>query len=322
MKDFLSKKSLKKTKNLFKPLKKISTIQAIHIIVVCIVLDMVLLVVIAFLMNKIQLNALNTLQEGAIYKTPLPYVSSDVSVNAGAKALVVYDPSTRTIVYGKNYTFRFSPASTAKIMTATLALEHYNLNAVIAVNGVSTVVGSKMGLVEGEQMSIQNLLYGLMLPSGNDAAFVLASNYPGGYHSFVKKMNEKAKELYLYNTHFVDPAGYDDANYTTAQDLARLAAYAMTNTMFRKIVSTKHILVFNTQKTIPHDLTNLNELLGMKGIEGVKTGFTNEAGEVLVTAYDYQGKMYIIVVLNSSDRFGDTEKVINDVVDKIQLISY
>ena len=135
-------------------------------------------------------------------------------------------------------------------------------------------------------------------------------------------MNEKARELNMQNTYFVDPAGYDDSNYTTAFDLARLAAHAISDPRFAKIVSTKEIEVYDTSGSIVHQLSNLNELLELEGVTGIKTGFTEEAGGVLVTSIKNQGKTFIIVVLGSQDRFADTKNIIKNAIDNLRLVLY
>jgi D-alanyl-D-alanine carboxypeptidase len=260
----------------------------------------------------------------------LPFLSEDVKkIEVLSRAYVVYDPATRTVISGKNEKLRFSPASSTKIMTAIIALEEYNLGDVLTASGLNEVDGSTMKLKEGESMTVENLLYGLMLPSGNDAAHVIASSYlpldrqgTGGIAGFVKRMNEKAKELNLLNTKFVDPAGFSDDNYTTAYDLARLAAYALRNPQFTAIVSTKNKTVTDVTGTIIHDLSNLNELLGVNGVSGIKTGFTQEAQGVLVSSIEHKGRTYVIVVMGSPDRFHDTRNIINQAVEKITLISY
>src|SRR3989304_12160 len=135
---------------------------------------------------------------------------------------------------------------------------------------------------------------GLLLPSGNDAAYIIASVYEGGESGFVARMNEKAKELNLVNTRFIDPSGYSDDNYTTAYDLARLASYALKNPRLATIVSTKNKTVTDVTGEIIHELSNLNELLGVAGVNGVKTGFTEEALGVLVSSVERDGRSYII----------------------------
>ncbi len=244
------------------------------------------------------------------------------TISVGSRAYIIYDSVTRSVVFGKNEKLRFAPASSAKIMSALVALEYYDLDQVLIAQNVDSIEGSKMKLIEGEQIIVRNLLYGMMLPSGNDAAMVLAQRYPGGVEGFVEAMNRKARGLQMTNTKFVDPDGFDDANYTTAFDLARLGAYAMNNSAFKTIVGTKQITVYDITGNVSHDLRNLNELLGIDNINGIKTGFTNEAGGVLVTSIEKNSRRYIIVVLNSADRFADTKNVVESLLEKIQLFFY
>ena len=265
--------------------------------------------------NKISTQTISGLDD----TYSIPYLPRQVSdqIKVGSRAYIIYDSKSRAAIIGKNEKLRFAPASSVKIMTAIIALEYYDPEQVLTAENLNVVEGSKMKLVEGEKITVINLLYGLMLPSGNDAAYVLAQNFPGGMEAYVKKMNEKAKELDLQNTKFIDPAGYDDNNYTTAYDLARLGAYALKNPQLAKIVSTKSISVTDVSGQIIHQLVNLNELLGIEGITGIKTGFTDEAGGVLVTSYGRGDRTYIIVVLNSSDRFADTKNVIQEAILRI-----
>lgn len=260
-----------------------------------------------------------------------PSLAKEISekINVGSKAFIIYDPATRAVLLGKNEKLRFTPASTVKIMTATIVLEHYDLNRILTAKNIDLFEGSTMKLVEGEQITVRSLLYGMMLPSGNDAARVLAQNFlpegrqgPGGEAAFVAAMNKKTQDLQMVNTRFVDPDGYDDANYTTAYDLARLAAYAMENSTFSKIVATEEIIVTDISGEIIHDLKNLNELLGSNNITGIKTGFTDEAGGVLVTSIEKDNRRYIVVVLNSQNRFSDTKSVVEETLQKIRLLFY
>lgn len=239
-------------------------------------------------------------------------------INASASAYLVYDISSRSIVAGKNENLRFSPASTAKIMTALLSLEHYNLDDYVIVPNLTGVQGSKMDLYQGEEIRIIDLLYGLMLPSGNDAAYTLSYYYPGGREGFVSAMNKKAQDLQMVNTYFADPAGYEDTNYTTATELARLAATAMENKTFAQIVRTRQIYVYDRTLTAVHNLRNINELLKYDEVVGIKTGFTNEAQGVLVTAIKQDGKTLIVVVLKSPDRFYDTQTLMEFIREKVR----
>jgi serine-type D-Ala-D-Ala carboxypeptidase (penicillin-binding protein 5/6) len=253
----------------------------------------------------------------------IPFLAKDVeALSVNSKAFIIYDPNSRSVIAGNNEFLRFAPASSVKIMTASIILEEYPLSKIWQANGISSVVGSKMNLIEGELITTENLLYGLLLPSGNDAAYVFASEYLDGYAGFVNSMNNKAIDLKLDNTFFVDPSGFDDRNYTTAFDLARLAAYAMQNDKFREIVSTSEKSVTDITGNVNHKLSNLNELLVLENVIGIKTGFTEEAGGVLVTAVKNNNKTYIIVVLNSPDRFQDTRAILKEAIENIQLVAY
>ncbi|OGH12748.1 MAG: hypothetical protein A2776_00740 [Candidatus Levybacteria bacterium RIFCSPHIGHO2_01_FULL_40_10] len=296
------------------------TIKETILFLVCI--NIVFLILIFYLRNQIQENQVINISSPT-NNVGLPYLKQSIEdLSISSKAYVIYNPGERAIVSSKNANFRFSPASTAKVMSSIIALEHYSLEKILIAKNVEQVEGSKMKLFEDENISVRNLLYGMLLPSGNDAAYVLSESFPGGKEAFVSAMNDKAKKLKLLNTKFVDPAGYDDNNYSTAYELARLASYAMENPEFRKIVSTKSISVFDATGQVEHTLINLNELLAIPGVNGVKTGFTNEAGGVLITSIAANTSNYIIVVLGSSDRFADTGNIIRNIVRNLTLISY
>jgi len=260
----------------------------------------------------IQINTLPKLKVKTITPASLPILDTEVS-SISAKSYAVYDVTSRTFIKTHNHTLRFSPASTTKIMTALVALETYNVSDIIDASVGAQIEGSRMGIYTGENLRVLDLLYGLLLPSGNDAAYVLASHYDGGVQGFVNRMNEKSKELYMYNTNFKDASGYDDRNYTTAQDLARLAAHALSHPIIREIVKTKDITFTDPTGNYIHKITNLNKLLEIEGVTGMKTGFTEEAGGVLVTTYQQDGREYVFVVLKSNDRFADTMTLIHAV---------
>jgi D-alanyl-D-alanine carboxypeptidase len=291
----------------------------LQILIILVLLNLILLSGLIFIKSLIDRNS--TLFFNGEQMNVFPILAK-ANVNVNSKAYIVFDQDARVIIAGKNENLRFSPASAAKIMTAVIVLEHFPLDEVLKASNISEVEGSSMDLVEGEEISVLSLLYGMMLPSGNDAAYVLASNFPGGLDKFVKKMNDKAKDLNMLNTRFYDPAGYDDQNFTTALDLARLATFAIKNPNFAKIVSTKNISVTDASGLIVHNLSNLNEMLGRDGIKGIKTGYTDEAGGVLVTSLVHNDRDFIIVVLNSPDRFADTKNVIDEAISKIRLLFY
>jgi D-alanyl-D-alanine carboxypeptidase (penicillin-binding protein 5/6) len=231
------------------------------------------------------------------------------------------DADSKVVLYAKNPDLRSSTASTIKIMTALTALDHFQLSDTLTTLKPSNE-GSVLGLVQDEQMTFENLLYAMLLPSANDAALTIAQNYPGGETAFIKVMNDKAKALKLYNTHYSDVAGLaDEGDYTTPFDLARLASFAMQNSEIRKIVATKEQAISDVSGTHVYALKNLNVLLGQDGVNGVKTGYTEEAGQVLVTSKGEKGKTIIIVVMGSADRFADTQKLLDLVSNNLTYLS-
>lgn len=238
-----------------------------------------------------------------------------------AQGAIVVDKDSGVVIYAKNENLRFSPASTTKIMTALTALDYFKLTDVLEVKR-ATNEGSILGLVKGEKVTFLDLLYAMLLPSANDAAFVIAQNYPGEEPSFIEKMNQKAKLLNLNNTHFKDPAGLlDQDDYTTPLELARLASYALDNRIFSQIVSTKYRFISDINGINTYSLLNKNKLLGIYGISGIKTGFTDEAGGVLVSSKAENGHTLIIVVMRSEDRFGDTIKFASYLSDNLTYLS-
>lgn len=238
------------------------------------------------------------------------------SPDTNSRACVVIDRNTNTILYGKNEKQKRKMASTTKIMTATVIIENFNLNDTIEVSKKAAGTGgSRLGLKFGDKITINDLLYGLMLRSGNDAAVALAEYAGGSIEGFAKLMNKKASELGLTNTHFETPHGLDsDDHYTTAYELAILSNYALNNPTFAQIVGTKNYTI--TINGYPKQLNNTNELLGnLNGVYGVKTGFTNGANRCLVTACKRNDIDIICVVLGA-----DTKKF--RTLDSIKLINY
>lgn len=241
-------------------------------------------------------------------ETNLPDINS--------RAAVVIDRATSTILYGKKETEHRKMASTTKIMTCLLVIENCDLSETIEVSKKSAGTGgSRLGLKTGDKITINDLLYGLMLCSGNDTAVALAEHIGGSIEGFAEIMNNRAKELGLENTHFVTPHGLDaDEHYTTAYELAKLTNYALNNEIFAKIVGTKTYTV--TINGYTKTISNTNELLGnLNGVYGVKTGFTNGANRCLVTACKRNNLDIICVVLGA-----DTKKFRTQ--DSIKLIEY
>ena len=229
-----------------------------------------------------------------------------------AKSALAVDLDSGKVLYEKNSDEPLLPASTTKIVTALVSLDSYPLNQVIKVENVS-VDGQKMGLVPGEEIKVEDLIYGLLIASANDAAEVLAYNFPGGRDFFVAAMNAKANILGLKNTFFTNPTGLDQSGQiTTAKDLVDISTFAMKNPVFSNAVSTKGITVKSIDGKYTHKLTNVNQLLGrVNGVLGVKTGWTEEAGGNLVSYVERNNKKIMIAVLGSQDRFGETKILID-----------
>ena len=229
-----------------------------------------------------------------------------------AEGIVVLDVPSGIILYSKNSENRLSPASTTKIATALVAFDSYKLDDILEVKTIEGN-GSSMGLVKGEKITFESLLYGLLVASANDAAVTLAENYPGGPDAFVGAMNKKVRFLKLHNTHFTNPTGFDyPGHYTSAQDLARLATVMLKDKTLAKIVATRAITVSDTSYTYFHDLKNVNQLLGdIPGVAGVKTGYTENAEECVVTLVKRDDHEVLTVVLRSEDRFRETNDLIS-----------
>lgn len=233
-----------------------------------------------------------------------------------SRRYIVYDRISKSMIIGKNEDVKSAMASTTKIMTTIVILEKTDLDETVTVSAkAGGTGGSRLGLKRGDKASVRDLLYGLMLRSGNDAAVALAEHVGGSVKGFAELMNEKATELGLTNTHFVTPHGLDDANhYTTALELAKLTDYAMDNETFTKIVGTKSTTIYINNQ--PRQINNTNELLGvLNGVVGVKTGFTNNAGRCLVTETK-RNNMDIITIVLGADTKKDRTK------DSVNLIEY
>jgi D-alanyl-D-alanine carboxypeptidase len=245
---------------------------------------------------------------------PNPVLAAESSFPViSAQGVLAVDLNSGVPLYEKNPDAPLLPASTTKIITALVALDSYQLDQVLTVGRGANVDGQKMGLYVGEQMRVEDLLYGLLVFSANDAAQTLAQNYEGGYQAFVDAMNRKALELYMTNSYFDNPVGLDgNSQRSTAKDLIRASEVAMRNPEFAKIVGTKQVVVTDITGKSRYNLRNINELLGVvPGVLGVKTGWTENARENLVTYIERDGHRVMIAVLGSQDRFGETKELID-----------
>ena len=222
------------------------------------------------------------------------------AVEVSAAAAVLMDADSGRLLYEKNGEKRMLIASTTKLMTALVALEQGGLQQEITVTGGHMAEGSSMYLRPGEKLTLETLLYGLLLCSGNDAALAV-TECMGGAVPFVARMNEKAAELGMENTHFANPNGLDDeAHYSTAEDMAKLAAAAMDDPVLRRVASTR------TARIGGRTLTNHNKLLSrVEGCVGLKTGYTRAAGRTLVSCAERDGVRLVAVTLQDGDDWND-----------------
>ena len=241
-----------------------------------------------------------------------------------SKHIICIERTTNSVLYEKDAYSKCAMASTTKILTGIIIIENCDLKEEVEISKkAANTGGSTLGIKDGQKITVEGLLYGLLLRSGNDTAVALAEYVGGSVEEFSKIMNKKAKDIGLKNSNFVTPHGLDDDNhYTTAYDLAILTNYALNNETFLKIVGTKQISVNigGNQRS----LNNTNELLGVvKGVYGVKTGFTGNAGRCLVSACKRDDLDVIVVVLGSdtkSIRGNDSKKVIEYVFNHYKMV--
>ncbi|HEX2052970.1 MAG TPA: D-alanyl-D-alanine carboxypeptidase family protein [Actinomycetota bacterium] len=236
----------------------------------------------------------------------------------GAAAGILVDASDGSILWERNSHARRAVASTTKILTALVVLEQAELDDVVIASARAEAVGAndplvtELELVQGERMSVQNLLYGLLLPSGSDAAVALAEHVGGSIAGFARLMNERAREAGAAESNFTNADGLDDpAAYSTAYDLAQITRAAMANAQFRRIVATPRFTIPRPGGP-PREVVNRNELLGrVPGVNGVKTGNTRNAGRSLVASAQRESEERIAVILGSPDPFAESAALLN-----------
>lgn len=224
-------------------------------------------------------------------------------------AAILYERSTNTVLFGHNMHGQRAPASLTKIMTAIVAIENGMLNDTVTVSkNAASIRGSSAHLYTGQKISLVDLLYGLLLNSGNDAAVAIAEHVGGSVPAYAEMMTQRAKEMGLHNTQFRNPHGLDEpGHYSTAYDLALLTDAAMNYPQIAEIIATKEH---------PWDDTlswrNTNQLLWqMQGVEGVKTGTTGQAGNCLIAALSADGMQLVSIVLGSSNRWADSQRLLD-----------
>ena len=272
-----------------------------------------LIIVILILLFVIIFNA------GAKY-----VVYADNNIATSAKAMIVYEGAHNKILYSNNCNERLPMASTTKIATAIVAIEHcddLDKTFVVSDNAVG-IEGTSIYLQENEEVNMRQLLLGLMLASGNDCAVAIAEYF--GYDIFMNWLNELPTSLGLTNTHFDNPHGLDSStHYTSAYDLAVITDYALDNEIFREIVSTKRAVIEETNLSNQRYLKHKNKLLfSMENCIGVKTGFTDNAGRCLVNAHEENNMRIISVVLNCGPMFDECKYLTNKALEEYEVIQF
>ncbi len=253
-------------------------------------------------------NILSTKSEPVKKNT---YISPVIS----PKSAIAVDNDTGAILYEKNANEKLPIASITKLMTILVILEENNLSDIVTVSAnASSVGGSTMFLKTGEKIAVENLIYGALIGSSNDAAVALAEYNAGSTSAFVDKMNKKAKNLELTNTHFSTPNGLGDVdNYSSAKDLSVLAQQVYKNKFIKHAAELKDIEVLSLDGSVTHKIKTTNELLGgYLNVKGLKTGTTDAAGQCLVTiAENDEGHEITTVLLHSPDRFTEAKVLID-----------
>ena len=244
-----------------------------------------------------------------------PRLINQEDIDIEAFSYLVLDQETFSPILKKNANQRLYVGSLTKLMTAVVALENGSLDDVVNIDfDLKSTPSYKMGLLKGEKITLENLLYGLLISSSNDAAEVVAVNVGGGYLNFINMMNNKAKEIGMNNTHFSNAMGIDnEENYSTAQDLAYLANYALGNDFVDRVIKIKEKEVRSLDGETTHYLENTNKLLFENDLNilGMKTGKTPQAGECLISlAENSNGNRILVIVLGSRLRFEDSKKLI------------
>lgn len=235
---------------------------------------------------------------------------------------IVIEMNSNRILHEKNANNKMFMASTTKILTAITVIENCNLNDIVTVTKDTIgIEGSSIYLKEGEKLTVKDLLYGLMLRSGNDCAETLAVHCSNDIDTFSKLMNNTAQNIGVKNSNFVNPHGLHDENhYTTAYDLALISSYAMKNDVFREIVSTKVVDIPSTIDGNFRRLVNKNKMLKeFEGATGIKTGYTKKAGRCLVSSCFRNGMELICVVLNCPPMFERSKELLNKCFDNYKI---
>lgn len=243
----------------------------------------------------------------------MPAYSADAGCQVTSKAAILMDVNTGRVLWEHNAHVQRAPASTTKMLTAIVAIEAGNVtNDVCVSKRASEEPGSYLGLQEGEVLKLNELLYGMMLKSGNDAAVAIAEHVGGSVEQFAEMMNKKAAEIGTKNSHFANPNGLpNDNHYSSAYDLAVIARCGLHIPLFAEIVKTKTKIIPDHLHEWDRKVYNTNHLLGkVDGVDGVKTGYTDAAGPCLVASATRDGHQLVAVVLGSGNKDGDAQQLL------------
>ncbi len=261
-----------------------------------------------------------------IEEDSIDIVSEEVNIKAplrvSARCAIAIDAESREVLWNQNGYEIVPMASTTKILTSLIAINYGNLEKKVTISKkASSIRGSTVGYAAGEEISMRELLFGLMFRSGNDAAIAIAEEIGGSIEGFSNIMNDYAKSLGIINSHFESPHGLDSQkHYSSAYDLAILTSKAMEYKDFREFVGEK--IIYKDKYNFTRDYQNINKILyRIPGANGVKTGYTGGAGKCLVSSINHNGRNIIIVVLNCADRWNVTEKIFNYVTKSNDFIN-
>ena len=276
-----------------------------------------------FVIELVLLTCLLCCGANAFAAQPVKKVDG-TTFSTSAQSAVVMERSTHRVLFEQNADAHLPMASTTKIVTALTVLNHANLDDVVEVSPKAVgIEGSSVYLRAGEHLTVRELLYGLMLRSGNDCAVALALHVSGSIETFAELMNETARQAGCTNCHFVNPHGlHESDHYTSARDLATLTCVALNNADFRQIVSTKSVRIANEGMEYDRVLVNKNKLLtNFENADGVKTGYTKKAGRCFVGSATKNGMQVVVVVLNCGPMFEDTASMLNAAFNNYRLQS-
>ena len=295
------------------------------LILVLTLLIMLSTIIVIFVFEKQNHVALQTSKQNVANSEENKNSNKINNPELNARIALIYDRASGRIIYEKNGNKQTPMASTTKILTSIVILENADLKETVTIESKAAGIGgSRLGLKKNDKITVNDLLYGLMLRSGNDAAVALAIHVGGSIEGFADMMNKKAEELGLTNSHFVVPHGLDnEGHYTTAYELAKMADYALNIPKFKEIVSSKSATIYING--YPKAINNTNNLLGsVSGVYGVKTGFTNGAGRCLVSSCK-RGELDIITVViganTNNQRTADTKELIEYAFNNYSLIN-